>query len=265
MAFSFRNRAASTRLLSLVATAAVGLTGCAPSWMTRTSKLLESKDFDGAYAVAAEAQQSNTSPMNYIAAYMAGASALRADRLQLAEEHLRFATSTEASNPAWVQFRAWETTAFVKLNIASEQMSGQRESVDKNSPDALSAHYRRASATMADADAALTMAIDIAAGAGDKEAAENFRVKRAGMRRIRDNLNAMSEIPDLVRSVKAGGSSAETAVLNAMMTRIEAIFAAIDDLCDECDGKERKDRTGSKDPKGPGDAEQAPATAPTVN
>ena len=240
MALSFRNRAASTWLLSLVATAAVGLTGCAPSWMTRTQKLVDAEDFDGAYAVAAEAQQANTSPMNTMAALMAGVAAFRGDRLQLAEEHLRFASSTEASNPAWVQFRAWEMTAFVKLRIASEQMSGQRDAADNGSPDALSAYYRRASATMADADAALTMAIDLATGAGDKESAEKFRVERAGMRRIRDNLNAMSELPDLARAIKEGGSSAETALLNVMMIRIEAIGAAIEDLCDECDAKKRK-------------------------
>lgn len=265
MSTTFRNRAASPWLLSLVAIAAVALTGCTPAWMTRTSKLLDSKDFDGAYAEAAGAQQANTSPMNYMAALMAGVSALRGNRLQLAEEHLRFATSTDASNPAWVQSRAWETIAFTKLRSASNQMAGEQGSGGTDSPDAPSDRYRQAAATMADADAAITMAIDVAEGSGDKESAKRFRVERAGMRRIRDNLNIISELPGLVKAVKDGGASAATAVLNAELTRIQAIVAAIEDLCDECDAKKRKPRKDSTDSKGSGGTGSEPAAPPAVN
>lgn len=229
--------------------------------MTRTSKLIDAKDFDGAYAVAAEAQQANTSPTNYMAAYLAGVAALRSNRLDLAEEHLRFAQSTEASNPAWVQYEAWEATAFVKLNIAASQMSGRRDADTKGSPDALAAHYRRASVTMADADAAMSMAIDIAANAGAKEDAEQLRVKRAGMRRIRDNITATSELRDLASAIRRGGS-AELVIYDGMMKRIDAIFAAIDDLCEECDAKKRIEEG---DAAGSGDAGPKPAGGPPVS
>lgn len=229
--------------------------------MTRTSKLIDAKDFDGAYAVAAEAQQANTSPTNYMAAYLAGVAALRSDRLDLAEEHLRFAQSTEASNPAWVQYQAWEATAFVKLNIASAQMIGRHGADVGGSPDALAAHYRRASVTMADADAAMSIAIDIAAKAGDKEDAEQFRLERAGMRRIRDNITAMSELRDLASNIERGGS-AELAIFAVMMKRIDAIHDAIGDLCKECHAKKRSEK---RDAAESGDAGTKPAGGPPVS
>jgi len=229
--------------------------------MTRASKLMDAKDFDGAYAVAADAQQANTSPTNYMAAYFAGVAAFKSNRLDLAEEHLRFASSTEASNPAWVQFQAWEAIAFVKLQIAFSQMSGQRDADIKGSPDALAAYYRRASATMADADAAMSMAIDIAANAGAEEDAKQLRVKRAGMRRIRDNITAMSELRDLSDAIRRGGS-AELAIYDAMIKRIDAIFAAKDDLCEECDAKKRSEEGDAAES---GDAGPKPAGGPPVS
>jgi len=229
--------------------------------MTRTSKLMDAKDFDGAYAVAADAQQANTSPTNYMAAYFAGVAAFKSNRLDLAEEHLRFASSTEASNPAWVQYRAWEATAIVKMNIATSQMSGRRDADVEGSPDALAAHYRRASATMADADAAMSIAIDIAANAGDKEDAEQLRLKRAGMRRIRDNITAMNELHDLAGTIKRGRST-ELAIYGVMLKRIDAIFAAIDDLCKECDAKKRSE---ARDAAESGDARPKPAGGPPVS
>ena len=258
-----RNLAAIAKALVLIASASASMAGCAPAWVSRSSQLMEAKDYDGAYAVCEEAQRSNTSPQNYVAAYMAGVAAFRGDRPQLAKDHLRFACSVEASNPAWVQYRAWETLAYVHLVVASEQMSGARDSSGEDSLDELAAFYRRASTTMADADAAMTTAIDIAGGAGAGDEAATFRAARAGLRRVRDNMNAMSELPVLLQAMREGGSSADAAARSAMLARIDAIFAAVGDLCETCDAKRRKEREqpGSARPAASGSV-SSPSTRP---
>ena len=207
--------------------------------MSRSKELQDAKDFDGAYAVAAEAQRSNTSPQNYMAALMAGIAASRGERQQLAEEHLQFASSTDASNPVWVQCTAWEMLAFVKLRMANAQMSDIRPQGPDKSLEALANGFRRAFATMADADAAISMALDIATKAGDKDRADRYRVERAGLRRVRDNLNAMSELPLLLKAMREGGAAGEAAAERAMLSRIDSIFAAIGDLCEGCEDRRR--------------------------
>ncbi|NBQ15234.1 MAG: hypothetical protein EBU31_11680, partial [Proteobacteria bacterium] len=224
-------------------------------------QLMEAKDYDGAYAVCDEAQRSNSAPGNYQAACMAGAAALAGEHLRLAKDHLQFACSTDASNPAWVQYRAWETLAYVDLAVASEQMSGARGSSGEDSLDELAALYRRASSTVADADAAMTMAIDIASKAGDGDQAAKYRLERAGLRRVRDNMNALSELPLLLKAMRDGGSSADAAALAAMLSRIDSILIAVKDLFETYDAKRGKapGPAGSVPPVG-----QAPVSSPST-
>ena len=261
MAQNIRNRAVAA--LPLVLLASLALAGCAPSWQSRADALLDAKDFDGAYAVAAEAQAANTSPQNYVAAYTAGYAAYRAKRYELAEEHLRFATSAEATNPARIRYLSWMALGFTKAGLATAQLTADPGPGGASPSEHLAANCRRASATWGDADAALAMAIEFAAKAGDTDTVDTAKRWRAGMRLVRDNMAALGELSGIVDAVRSGESAGIDAVMRAMRTRLDATLAAMSDLCDSCTTKQAGDAV---DPgEAPGSGETPTAQAPPVS
>lgn len=250
---SFASAACAPLLLLCVALA---LAGCSPSWATRAGKLLKANDYDGAYEVAAEEQRSSSSPTNYQAALMAGIAADLGHRWQLAEEHLRFAASADGSNPVWVQYRSWEMLGIVKLSAATEQLVAKGWQGSQDPIGSLVSQYRRASVLVADADASMTTAVDIAAKSGNPDAALRLGIQRSAMRRIRDNIDSTGELANVMKLLPAGSDAYEAASA-ALRSRAAAVEAALTDLCTDCVARKRAESTGG------GDADTRPADAPS--
>ena len=224
-----RNRAANTKALVLLASAAASIAGCSPSWQALAAERMAADDCSGAVKVCSEAQRTSAPGENYRAAFFAGIFAVNCEQLDEAKEHFRFACTVDPANTPPVEAGAWNGLAICHLRAARKQVTLAAESWGHDSLDELSAACRRASESVTEADAALTMAADISSRAGEDQQALVFRLLRARARRIRDNVNALGEIPVIVKVVGRGTASGESALSGLMQSRLEAIGVAFEE------------------------------------
>ena len=238
-----------TRLMGsmTVALAAVlGGVGCSPAWMTRASDLSRT-DLAGAYALAAEAQERETSPQNYMAALVAGTYAVRMGRADLARQHLTIATTDVGSNPAWLRVQAWRMLAYasiqdhIRTNLLgwSGQGAVSVESIDW--PTFFRSFIRSLDAFEASCDIAIQCAdqvIAISVKDGDIAAAAQDRLLRSGITRLKDNVESAK---DLIAIAKANSDrilddeATDSLLRTALEARIVSIFDAWSALCVDCD------------------------------
>lgn len=196
--------------------------------------------------VEAEAQERETSPQNYMAAFVAGTYAVRMGRPELVRRHLTIATTDVGSNPAWLRVQAWRMLAYVSIQEhirTNHEWSGQgSESVESiDWPRFFRRFIRSLDAFETSCDNALQcadQAIAISVKDGDIAVAAQDRLLRSGITRLKDNVESAK---DLIAIAKANSDrifdeeATDSLLRTALEARIVSIFDAWSALYVDCD------------------------------
>ena len=235
----------SRRLASVCLSAlAQFASGCAPGWFTRADAL-QKTDVAGAYAIAAEAQDRETSPQNYLASLMAAIYADRMGKYDLARKHLDFAVSDVGSNPLWVRAEAWRERASVEVSEAFAGFAKDQPSEDRFDPRAIIDRMDGLSDALRKADADMEMAIEIRHREGTRELERRYRLERAGYRRVADNIEGARDLFDIAASAGKDSESRKVQLLEAVMRRFAAMERSLTEMCQDCEERHRQDAAKS--------------------
>ena len=213
--------------------------------MTKAGELSKT-DMAGAYAVAAEAQERETSPQNYAAALLAGVYANRMGNGGLARSHLEFALQDIGSNPKSLRAQAWHALAITEVDSAFREWSTHMSdhSAGRRDLDAegFRRHMGRIAGALTAAEEDMQRAISLARECGESDDARRYQLITLGYRRMRDNMEAANDLLKCAGEASWVPGSSSGPTIDAVVRRLDAMLSAWNDLCADCADSE----TGSE-------------------